>query len=289
MNRRFLSLLFLSVLLLAPVAIAAPQAPPGDGPLPDASAAEPAPPPASSSPAVPNPFPSAPGPREAAAPTFRSGGTRQEATTPYLAPQWGAGVRLGPRYVWARNAGLDPFAKNDLVIGFQLEGMVRIWHKGPLSAWFLGGWSTGGMASNAMAREMNSSLLFHDLQVGLEGHYARWNRVTLQARIAPGAHYIRTRLTSTDLPYDLVAKNWTWSLDASAGASLLLGAVGDDEWPSARLWLSAEGGYTMTGKVGNKLEADIDDEEERARHGVTTLPSFNLSGVMFRATFGVTF
>jgi hypothetical protein len=199
------------------------------------------------------------------------------------------GGRFSPRYVWVRDAGFDPYASNDLLIGFHLEGMLRVWNDGPLSAWVLAGWSTGGTGSPGTARQLSSSLSFHDLQIGVEGRYALNRRLSLLARAAPGAHYVRTSLTSGDLPYSLVSTSWTWSAEATAGAAVMIGAVGNDDWPSARLWVSSDLGYTMTGKVENKLRADLDDEEEQKRIGVTRLPSLSTSGVLFRLSFAVTF
>jgi hypothetical protein len=199
------------------------------------------------------------------------------------------GGRFSPRYVWVRDAGFDPYASNDLLIGVHLEGMLRVWNDGPLSAWVLAGWSTGGTGSPGTARQLSSSLSFHDLQIGVEGRYALNRRLSLLARAAPGARYFRTSLASGDLPYDLVSTSWTWSADASAGAAVMIGAVGNDDWPSARMWVSSDLGYTMTGKVENKLRADLDDEEEQRRVGVTRLPSLSASGVLFRLSFAVTF
>lgn len=283
----------------APAASGAPGAPAAIPPSPAAPPSTASPPPAAPPGAtVPSGEPTA-GISPGAAPleVARSGRRVPEPSArkqtlpprPHLAPQWGIGGRFSPRYVWVNSKGYDPFSKNDLLYGVHLEGMLRVWHEGPLSAWALVGWSTGGGGSPTKARDLSSSLLFHDLQVGIEGRYALNRRFSLQARLAPGAHYFRTRLTSTDLPYDLVAKNWTWSLDATAGAAVMIGAVGDDDWPSARFWFSAEGGYTMTGSVENRLRAAVDDEDEQRRHGVTTLPSLSASGALLRVSFGVTF
>jgi hypothetical protein len=265
-----------------PGALALAQDPPEPPAPPD-----PSPSASASSSAAPTP----PEPPQKTSPATSEAVPRRQplSSPPYLAPQWGVGGRFSPRYIWVRDAGFDPYASNDLLIGVHLEGMLRVWNDGPLSAWILAGWSTGGTGSPGTARQLTSSLTFHDLQIGVEGRYALNRRLSLLARVAPGAHFFRTSLTSGDLPYDLVSTSWTWSADASAGAAVMIGAVGNDDWPSARMWVSSDLGYTMTGKVENKLRADLDDEEEQRRVGVTRLPSLSASGVLFRLSFAVTF
>lgn len=204
------------------------------------------------------------------------------------APQWGVGFRIGPHYRWVRDGGLDAFAKDDLLLGFFSEAQLRVVHQGPLSLWALGGWNTGGASGNAPARGLPASLTFHDLHLGLEGRWQVWRRIGLLARVAPGAHYVRAKVTPTSLGHALVSSAWSWSLDATAGASVLLGSIGDDDWPSARFWLTGEVGYGFTGAAPIELRADV-DEDERARYGTTILPSLNSSGTLMRFGVGMTF
>lgn len=294
MIRRNQPWIALALALFAPLAAAAP---PQETPTPPSSSAAaptettpPIPPSSASTEVVPSepiafdgaaPSPNVRPTQAAPASTFK-------ISPPYLAPQWGVGARLGPRYLWANDAGLDPFTTDHFLIGFHLEGLVRVWQEKPFSVWVTGAWQPGGVTSPTTARGISTSLNYHNFQVGIEGQYMLWRFLALQAQLAPGVRYISAKLTPSDLPYALVSDRWTWGLDTLLGASLLLGSMGNREWPIARFWLSATGGYALSGKVKNKLESDTTDKEERTRYGTTTLPSFNLSGAQMQISFGIT-
>ncbi|MDW8249466.1 MAG: hypothetical protein RMJ98_09215 [Myxococcales bacterium] len=271
----------LALVLLGALAFA--QDPPGPPAMPEPAASTSSAALSTSAPLELEPPRAAPPPPTVERPTPRS------PPPPYLAPQWGVGGRISPRYVWVRDAGFDPYAINDLLIGVHVEGMLRVWNDGPLSAWILAGWSTGGAGSSGTARQLSSSMSFHNLQIGVDGRYTLNRRISLLARAAPGAHRFRTSLASGGLPYSLASTSWTWSAEATAGAAVMIGAVGNDDWPSARMWVSADLGYAMTGKVDNKLRADLEAKEEQKRVGTTTLPSLPPSGVLFWICFSVTF
>ncbi|MCU0653890.1 MAG: hypothetical protein MUF64_00915 [Polyangiaceae bacterium] len=249
-----------------------------------AAFAQPPPPPPVEAPSSPSAEATAPTPAPPP-PTSRLGTPRP----PYRAPQWGVGARVGPRYVWARSPGLDPVASGDLLIGAHFEGLIRVWKDGPLSAWVVGGWLVGGAGTSSQTRGLSSSFSYQGLQVGAEARYELRRWLQLHGRLAPGLHTFRVALSSPELPYTLSDRSWTWSGDATAGASVLLGSIGNDEWPTARLWVAAEGGYTVTGAVDHALKVETDDEEEQRRIGSTRLPSLSGSGALLRVTFGLTF
>ncbi len=204
----------------------------------------------------------------------------------YRAPQWGLGFLMGPRYSWLRGKGFDPYNSNDLQLGVDVEAQLRVVNAGAFSVWALAGWSTGGVSEST--RGLPTSLTFHDLHLGVVGYVRPWNRLGFYARAAPGAHYFKAKLAPLSLPHALIGSEWTWGLEASAGASLLLGAAGNDAWPSARFWLNGDLGYAATGSVAMKVKADVPDDEA-ARYGSTSLPALSGSGVLLRFAFGVTF
>lgn len=260
-SRRALALL----LLCAPRAALADEPPP------------PEPPPAAPPPAAPERRPLPPPP-----PPFVS-----SEAAPARAKQWGLGFQMGVRTTWADSPGLHPFSSSDVtpLPGFFLGSSLRVWRSGPASAWALAGWTTGG--TQAMTRGVPASFNYHLLQAGIEGHYALLPFLDALVRVAPSAVNLRGKFSPYSGSHESAATPWTWGLDATAGAALMLGAVGDSAWPSARFWLQGELGYAYTAPAPMSLEARVDDEE-KPRHGSVNLPDLSLSGVLLRISVGLT-
>lgn len=194
-------------------------------------------------------------------------------------------VAAGVRTVVVRGQGYDPYASNDVLPALSLGVRAMVLKARPLSLSLLGGYEVGAEAETA--RGLDTHLVAHRILLGAEGRLDLGQRLALFARATPGVLHTRGSITDPGVP-ELVSRNWTWSLDATGGLALLVGRVGDPEWPAVRFWLTAEMGYAFAGEVAMTYTPDAPDDDPR-RYGSVDLPPLRLSGMVNRFTFAVSF
>jgi hypothetical protein len=89
-------------------------------------------------------------------------------------------------------------------------------------------------------------------------------------------------------PAPLVARQWAFALDASAGVAFLLGPHSDPAPGPLRWWLAAEGGYGYTGESSLALRPDLAPDDPR-RTGELDLGTLALRGAFVRVYGSVTY
>ena len=151
-------------------------------------------------------------------------------------------AQAGFRQTFVTDPGFDPFSKNNglpqLSLGLSRTVVERgAWSFAPGVAWEYG-------QVQGTARDHETQLDTHRLSLMLEGRYHLFPWLYALARVAPGALHQAAQVRDPLAVAPLVASNWAFTVDASAGAAFLLGPWTQSSMP--RFWLVAEGGYGVT-------------------------------------------
>lgn len=180
------------------------------------------------------------------------------------------------------SAGFDPFSKNDLLFQASLLAGISVLRGGPAEIVLFTGWDIGARKGDARGQE--SSLTAHRLLGGAETRLYLHRRFFFDAKLAGVAHHIRGTLATTTLDRPLVSRTWTWGLDVSGGAGVVL--TGARRGP--RLFLTLDLGYSFAGQASMSY-APKDDAEDPRKYGSVKLPALKMAGPTSRVGIAVAF
>jgi hypothetical protein len=196
------------------------------------------------------------------------------------------GFEIGARNQIVLFEGFDPYSRSDLLPHFAVAATWVPVRAGAVSLGVVGEYDIGGQS--ATARGDATALTVHRFSAGLQARFALASRLYTFVKAAPAALHLRASIDDAALDRPLVARTWTWGLDTTGGAALLLGAAGDRAWPAARFWLVGEIGYAFAGEAEMRFSPEADPEDPR-RFGEVELPGLRAAGVVNRFAFAVTF
>jgi hypothetical protein len=246
----------------------------------EAPATEPLPPAPVAAPAEASPARRAPAPTTA---------TPKEEAQPEGPPRYDLiRINVGARVGYIRDAGFDPFASNDVLSQFSIDGTVPVLHRGKLVLAAGLGWDVGGRSDKV--RGFDSSLTAHRVSVPIEArwHFKPW--LYGFGKIAPGAVAMLAEIKDGSSTGSLSASPWAFSGDASLGASLLMGPRAHlDRRGAVRFWLTPEIGYSVTTKASFAPNPGREDKDILGSDENTKLHSLALSGMFWRASIATTF
>ena len=194
-------------------------------------------------------------------------------------------AQAGFRQTFVTDPGFDPFSKNNglpqLSLGLSRTIVERgAWSFAPGVAWEYG-------QVQGTARDHETQLDTHRLSLMLEGRYHLFPWLYALARVAPGALHQAVQVRDPLAVAPLVASNWAFTVDASAGAAFLLGPwTAQSSMP--RFWLVAEGGYGVTRQSALVLHPDVAEGDARLT-GDLNLGTLALSGAFVRAYVALTY
>jgi len=192
-------------------------------------------------------------------------------------------LEVGLRGTLIPNPGFDPYASNDFLLQASAGAGLTVVRMGNASILLFAEYDGG--TRRATARGQEASLALHRIGGAAETRFQLGRRFYLAARVAPAALHLRGSITDPTLDRPLVSRNWTWGLDASGGAGLLLGRVGAR---GARFWLTLDFGYRFAGESQMSYAPVASDEDPR-KYGSVMLPAIRPAGPTSRMTFAVSF
>lgn len=195
-------------------------------------------------------------------------------------------AELGVRSTFVTDPGFDPFSSDNALTQFSLGVARTVWVEDRVS--FAPGliWDYG--LRSATARGQDTSISSHRLALALEGRYHLFPFVYGLVRLTPGAVHQSAELDDSLSPAPFVAKSWAFSLEASAGASFLLGPQQEDSASPVRWWLAAEGGYSYAGSTSLVMHPDLAEGDPR-RTGDLNLGTLAMRGGFIRIYGSVTY
>ncbi len=248
------------------------------------------------------PSPPAPTPRSAR-PALRYAAPQPEAPPPRFSPQLPIdapapptaprkydqrylGFEVGARGTILADAGLDPYAENDLLgslsVGATWEPMrVKPFYFGLAAEYDYG-------SRQARARGVPSALVVHRAAVGVRARWEAASWLSVYAKVSPGVLALRGSITDPALDRPLVARPITWTADVVGGLAFPIVTVGDREWPFARMWILVEGGYAFAGSA-TMTYSPIEDPNDARQFGSVNLPPLRASGVVSRLAIAMSF
>lgn len=266
--KRASSMIGVIALLASRTALADDEAPSLPPPAPpEPVTIQVAPPPASNPPAVESTSPSAP--------------------TTLRTDLWK--VSTGPKVSYVSSAGFDPYATNDALMQWSLEGQYPVLSRGRFALGVGLGYAGGGRSGTM--RGDKTSLGVHTFQAPIEGRYhlGRWGYGF--ARVAPGTTAVLSSVTDASSPNEISSTRWVFSTDVSVGAAILLGPRGGDhaDKRTIRIWALPELGYTLATTARFDTRPDRDPKDALGTDERTALPGLNLSAFYWRLSLGTTF
>lgn len=196
------------------------------------------------------------------------------------------GLEIGARTAVVLFEGFDPYSRSDLLPSFALAATWTPVRVGAFRLALRGEYDIGGQSATARGDE--TSLVVHRFAGGLEAGLLLGPRVRMFAKAAPALLHLRASIDDPAIDRPLVARTFTWGLDATGGTAVMLAAVGDREWPAARFWLTGELGYAFAGEAAMRFTPEEDEDDPR-RFGEVELPGLRPSGVVSRIALAITF
>ena len=191
-------------------------------------------------------------------------------------------LAAGIRGMILPSAGLDPYASgNDVMMMLSLSGGVTLLRAGSVSLVASAEWNMGSRSDSA--RGQDASLTLHRLGGALETRWQPARRLYLSAKLAPAAFAILGSVMAPGLDRPQVARPWTWGLDATGSAGLLLGTAGH-----GRFWMVGEVGYTFAGTAAMRYAPTGSDTDPR-HYGTLMMPAFTPAGGVSRLAMAVSF
>lgn len=273
----------------APAGAAAPPAAWTDEPAPSpADVPTDPPPPTELAPAEGATEPAAPAPPSVAPPAVvESPPDRADEPAPLTKHrQYDLGFELGVRNVVATDPSYDPYSEDDALTAAAFAVTWMPLQYDLFTVGLVGEWDPGG--STGSARGDATSLFVHRASVGAQARLALGSRVYLHARVAPSMIFVSTSIEDPAIPRPLEADSFTWGLDATGGAAVLIARAGDPDAPAFRLWVVGEVGYAFAGAAELAHEVEAVDDDPR-RYGGVTLAALDTSGVVNRFALALTF
>lgn len=196
------------------------------------------------------------------------------------------GFEAGMRTTVVLDEGYDPYSSNDLLPHFAASATWVPLRMAPFSVGLVGEYDLGG--SSGMARGDATSMLVQRASLGLQARLALGSRVYTFAKAAPSVMYMRGSITDAAVDRPLTADAWTWGVDATGGAAVMIGRAGDPDWPALRVWIVGEIGYAFAGKSEMVFSPEERDDDPRM-FGSVRLPGFRPAGVVNRLALALTF
>ena len=195
-------------------------------------------------------------------------------------------LALGFRSMIIPSSGLDPFSARDSVTQLSLVAGPTLVRRGAFSVAALAEWDFGKI--HGSARGNDARLVLHRLGVGLESRLQVARRLAFFVKVAPAAVHLGGSLIDSGFERPLVTGNWSWALDATAGAAFMFSSIGPRAAPTSRFWFTGELGYGFAGssEMVYKPEPIADDPR---MYGAITLPALRPSGALLRGSVAVSF
>jgi len=235
-------------------------------------------------PPPPLPLASAPVLAPAAAPGPEEAAPRVAPTTPrYDYLRLGLGFRIG----YINDPGFDTFASSDVLAQMSLEGSYAFYTKGKVALAAGVAWDIGSRASGA--RGLDTRLTVHRLTVPIEARYYVTPWLNGFVKVAPGTAAYFARIKDPSSGAQLEDAPWVFATDLSAGATVRLAGSNDHGARRARLWLTGEGGYGLTGGVALRPRPSRDDADILGSDESTRLGSLAVNGGFWRMGLAVSY
>jgi hypothetical protein len=192
-------------------------------------------------------------------------------------------IGTGVRGSLLRSAGFDPYASNDVFFqGSVIVGMTVL-RAGKADIMLSAQWDGG--TRSASARGEDTSLSVHRFSGVAEMRYHLHRRFFLGAKLAPAAFYLSGSITDASIDRPLVTHKWTWGLDTTGGAGVLIGSTGPR---GVKVWLTLDLGYTFAGEAQMAYAPAADSSDPR-KYGSVMLPSFRPAALTSRLGMQVAF
>jgi hypothetical protein len=274
---------------------APPPLPPPAAPLPSVDPAPsplPAPEPHDAAPAARAPAPAATSDLRVSSPppaAPRAAAEAGDAGRLGAAPPSARGLRatLGLKVGYVATSGFDTFAKSDTLPQFSLEVSDGVFSRGRATLGIGLGLDLGGRSSDL--RGLDADLTTARFAVPLEARWAFARPLWGVVRLSPGAAYAHARLKGLADPSELVDAAWGFSLDASAGAIVVLGGSGDAAKNGPRFVALPEVGYAFATPLALAPTPSRGKDEVLGSEAGARVPDVTLSGFFWRASVGVIF
>jgi hypothetical protein len=181
----------------------------------------------------------------------------------------------GLRVVFAADPGLGPYMTTGSIPELALGASLPLLRQGRFSLAALAEWDVG--SRSASTRGDTTSLTVNRLAGGFEGRLALAPRLYAFARLAPSATHVGASIDDVAASgRPLEAGGWTWGLDATGGAALMIGGG-----PRTRfhLWLVADAGYGFSGAVPMRFAPPVEVGDPRT-FGAVQLPDARTQGAV---------
>jgi hypothetical protein len=191
-------------------------------------------------------------------------------------------LATGLRLMFLPGAGFDPYASgSDVMAMSSLSAGMTLFRAGKTSVIASAEWDVGSRSDSA--RGQDASLTLHRLAGGLETRWRPVRRLSLFVKLAPAAFKVLGSIQSPANDTPLVARPWTWGLDTTGGAGLVM-----VDGASVKLWLAGEAGYAFAGSVSMSYAPAASDADPRM-FGSVMLPAFRPAGVVSRLAVALSF
>jgi hypothetical protein len=193
---------------------------------------------------------------------------------------------MGVRAGFISDAGFDPFSDEDALLQFSLGFGRTLLSADALSVAAMAAWDYGSSADEA--RGADTELKVHRFVIGPEirYHVAPWLYVF--GRPLPAAIHTRASLDAPVIDANLHSREWSFGLDATAGAAIQLWGKRSGASTKPRVWAQVEGGYGWATAVDLKFRAD-DAGAAPQRVEDVDLGTLAIRGPMFRIAIALTF
>jgi len=193
-------------------------------------------------------------------------------------------LTAGVRTAFIKDPAFDPFSNNDAFAQFSLSGAGVIARVDRLA--FVAGAILDVGSTNAVARSAPSQLSMTRLSALAEGRYQPWSRLYGFVRVAPGLLHGSASLTDASSPSgsSLGTSFNAFSVDASAGAALRLGSLGETKLSA---WMIGDGGYGWVQSERLLLAPSLGADQSKT--GTLDLGSLAASGGFFRIALALVY
>jgi hypothetical protein len=221
-------------------------------------------------------------PAVAAAQTLVIGAPPDAVSTP-PAPRPDVHFDAGLRGMLISSPGFDPYAGNDLLMQLSLGAGLTVLRAGNVSILLFARWDWGSRTD--VARGEDTSLEVHRLGGGAETRWQLARRFYLSAKLSPAALYLRGSIADTSIDRLLVSRTWTWGLDVTGGAGLLMAGRSTH---GTGFWLTGDLGYAFAGTSAMTF-APASSTDDPRKFGSVMLPSIRPSGPVSRLGLALSF
>lgn len=192
------------------------------------------------------------------------------------------GLKVG----YVATHGFDTFADSNTLPQLSLDGTYAFARRGRFALAAGLGWDVGGRSSEL--RGLTANLTTHRFLVPIEARYAVVPWLWAFGKVAPGAALATADIEDPSAPRSLSDSGWAFAAEASAGASFVIGKRREGR-RGVRFLITPEIGYAVTTKAPLHPSPGRDDDELLGSDATTDLRGVALSGLFWRASFGLAF